>query len=123
MLEHRVGKRREVEILAEQLLSGDRRRDLEERAFGAQHEIERKLRLGLAELRLRQEGVCERRVAKREDWKKIASTAGATFDYRIRHSRFRRTCRYQSTVRFSPSSRENSGCHPSRSRARLALRY
>ena len=48
--EHRVGERREVEVVAEELLGRHRLGDLHQRAVGQNDEVERIGRLGLVEL-------------------------------------------------------------------------
>ena len=65
VLEHGVGERREVEIIAEERLRRNGLGDLQQRAGTAEGEVQRVGRLGLFELRLGQQRVSERRLAKR----------------------------------------------------------
>jgi hypothetical protein len=66
MLQHRLRKRREVEVLTKHRLWRNFLRDLDERARLAKHEIERKPRLQSRELLLRQKRIREGRGPERE---------------------------------------------------------
>src|SRR6266851_544939 len=63
--QHRLGERREIEVVAEQLLRRDRLRDLHQRALGTEREVEREASLRLLQLLFGQEGVGEGRLSER----------------------------------------------------------
>ena len=119
--DHRVRKRREVWIVAEQALGRHRLRDLDQRARGAEHEVQRVGRLRLGELLRGEQRVGQRRAAERENGRqRPAVAAGAAGDA---HGDGFRCSRYQLEVRRSPSSSPYSGRHPSSLRALPASRY
>ncbi len=75
--EHRIGERREVEVIAEEYLRRHRLGDLHERAIGAEDEVQRVQRLRFVKFRLRQQRIGERRPAERENRLEVAAAAGA----------------------------------------------
>jgi len=67
MLEYRIGKRREVEVIAEKLLGRDGFEDLDKGTLGAEGQIEREPFLRAAQIFLREEGIREGNPAEREN--------------------------------------------------------
>ena len=77
MLDPRVGVRREVRVLAEDLVGRDERRQLREPAVRADPDVERVERLHLLEPVRREEALAERRLPEVDDRQLEGRAAGA----------------------------------------------
>src|SRR5690348_4244659 len=78
MGEHRVRKRREVEVVAEELLGRHGVQDLNERAAWTEGKVQRESLLPLVDLLPREERVCKRDRSEREDQLEVVVSAGST---------------------------------------------
>ena len=78
MGEHRVGEAGKIDVVAEQDFGWNRFSDLNERAIGAEDELERETRFFLGELLFLEEAVGERGGAEVEDGLKLAGATRAT---------------------------------------------
>ena len=115
VLQHRVGERGEVDVVAEELLGRHRLGDLHQRAVRAEDQIERVGRLGLGELLGGEQRVGQRRVAQRQDGlqARLAPQERHRSQSMLTRRLAQKASRYQAIVLLEPSSSVNSGCQPS----------